>query len=475
MSVSPNKLAFELLCHRHTFVVIDTETCPATDGGPQRVVSVATVAVVAGVPQEGQSTFINPGEPITNTSIHGISDATVASVAAFNTYASTLDLLLAGDDVVLVAHNAHYDLGCLRAEYARLGRDIPEVPVLDTMKLPKQLGHDTGGSATLTAVAKSLGVTHKPRHHALEDATDTAAVLVKLLAKAAASGYTELPLLLEHTGQYTTRSVKRETNRVAVFPEPQPVVPDEHRATHTVLLPTNPSEAAMTAWVSNAVACAKLRCPLGRDRAEAAAAHCDALLPLFLNRLPKLREPGVAGTAVGILTALVEHGLDAGQAGRWWKTNRDTVHGLAACQRRVSCPDCQDRRPCPLDICHQSVVRILLDAPSGEVSQQVTNSLTRVEGSKLGTWVRQGLTDVAGYAAALCVESLADRGNFSRVGAVVDLAHMLGLDEVEPRIALERAKTLALQGRLADAQTTVDVCLRGATTDAGFDDLRDTG
>lgn len=467
--------AFVLLTEQNTFVVLDTETCPAADGGPPRIVSVAAVKVVGGKMGRPTSRLVDPGQPITNAHIHHITDAMVSSVKVktFASVSKLVDRWLAAPDVVLVAHNAPYDIAALRGEYERLGQDIENVPVLDTMTLPKAVQHDTGNSRSLRAVAESLGITHTTNHIAAEDAKTCARILLALLRMRAAQGGVDLDLLVGDAGGKDTRTTRKPRRRTQSPREDAPALPEAHLATHSVVLPTDPSDADIDEWVANAITCAELRCPLAQERAKAAQEQARPLLPRLLAALPGLADPGQPATLALMVSELVV-GLQADEVKDWWTKNKPLIGAAPRCVDGQSCPTCREGTACALDTLHQPLARVACAAPDGVVSTRTINQLTGTGGYKrLNTWVRAGLSDLAGYAAWLCADTLEADNNRSRASSVIDHACALDLDRVEPRIALARAKMLAHQSRFAEADGECLACQRGASTDSGFADLSD--
>lgn len=99
--------AFDLLCAQHTFVVLDVETCPSEDG--YRVVSIAAVTCRNGRQRSTWTTNIDPGVPITNSWIHGLTDDDVVGAPTFADVTDQLEQQLSAPDVVLVCHNARFD------------------------------------------------------------------------------------------------------------------------------------------------------------------------------------------------------------------------------------------------------------------------------------------------------------------------------------------------------------------------------
>ena len=188
--MSATSTAFTLLCESHTFVVIDAETCPSDDGN--RVVSIAAATIRRGRQRGMWSTLVNPGVPITNSRYHGLTDDDVATARPFAAVAVELDAILADPDVVVVAHNAAFDVGVLHLEHARLATVLRDVPVLDTMALPKLVGHGVGRSRSLAALLASFDLTNARPHDAASDAAATGQALLALLRIAAANGWADL-------------------------------------------------------------------------------------------------------------------------------------------------------------------------------------------------------------------------------------------------------------------------------------------
>lgn len=116
-------------------VVIDVET--VTDGNDLRAVAVGVVHCQAGFVNKRRVDLVRPPVPVDADSarIHGLTDDHLANQPEFADVADIItgDLTAFDDeDVVFVAHNAAFDISVLRAEYALLGQDIVELPVLDT-------------------------------------------------------------------------------------------------------------------------------------------------------------------------------------------------------------------------------------------------------------------------------------------------------------------------------------------------------
>jgi exodeoxyribonuclease X len=114
------------------YVVVDVE---GNGQQPPDVVEVAAVSIVDGVIGEPVSWVVKPDRPITPIArrIHGLANHHVARAPLFA--AVEAEVRQALDVDVLVAHNAHVDVGVLRRQLGEWR--CPQV--LDTLKLAKRL------------------------------------------------------------------------------------------------------------------------------------------------------------------------------------------------------------------------------------------------------------------------------------------------------------------------------------------------
>jgi len=122
-----------------------------------------------GIPRVSEwSTLVNPGEPIPAAiqALTGITDAMVRRAPSFSDIASTIQERI--DDCVFVAHNARFDHGFLKHEFARLGRPF-SARTLCTVKLSRRLFPEAEGHG-LDAIVARHGLAAVDRHRALGDA-----------------------------------------------------------------------------------------------------------------------------------------------------------------------------------------------------------------------------------------------------------------------------------------------------------------
>jgi len=191
-----------------TFVVLDLETTglsPAHD----RITEVGAVRSRGGEVEAELRTFVHPGRPIPPavTAITGITDADVADAPG---EVDVLPIVLRFlGDAVLVAHNARFDLGFLRAAAERLGLEPPRPQVVDTAVLARRLVRDEVRDLRLATLARHFRAPVPPDHRALTDARATLHVLHALLERAGSLGATSREDLVRLCGPEGDRSHRR--------------------------------------------------------------------------------------------------------------------------------------------------------------------------------------------------------------------------------------------------------------------------
>ena len=168
------------------FAVIDVETT-GLDPERERVLELAILrADEQGRPIDHWVTRFHPGGPVRATHIHGITDADVAGAPRFADLAVQIGTALQG--LVLVAHNAEFDLAFLQAEFARASLPMPQVSTYCTLQgSTVYLPHLR--RRTLAECCGALGVTHQQAHSALGDAYAAAGLLERYLAMDRQTGY----------------------------------------------------------------------------------------------------------------------------------------------------------------------------------------------------------------------------------------------------------------------------------------------
>ena len=180
-----------------TFVVVDLET---TGGSPAGcgITEIGAVRVRGGVTEGEFQTLVDPGEPIPPfiAVLTGITDAAVAGAPRIA--AALPSFLEFARGAVLVAHNAPFDIGFLKAAAASTGQPWPPFAVVDTVHLARTvLARGETRDCKLATLAAHFHATTTPTHRALDDARATVDVLHGLLERVGSLGVQSLEELRE--------------------------------------------------------------------------------------------------------------------------------------------------------------------------------------------------------------------------------------------------------------------------------------
>lgn len=166
-----------------TFVVLDLETTGgAPDGGG--IVEVGAVKVRGGERLGELATLVDPSAPLP-AFVSALTGLTSRRLDGAPSIAAVLPMVLEFlGDAVLVAHNAPYDVGFLKAACQAHGYEWPKPVVLDTAALARRvLMTDEVHNRRLATLAKHFHATTAPIHRALDDARATVDVLHGLIAR----------------------------------------------------------------------------------------------------------------------------------------------------------------------------------------------------------------------------------------------------------------------------------------------------
>jgi DNA polymerase-3 subunit epsilon len=181
-----------------TFVVVDLETTGGRASGDQHdaITEIGAVKVRGGEVLGEFATLVDPGRTIP-PQIVALTGITTAMVYDAPKIDSVLPAFLEfARGAVLVAHNARFDVGFLRAAAERHQLPWPKPPVLCTVTLARRvLTRDEAPSVKLSALARLFAASTTPTHRALDDARATVDVLHGLIERVGNQGvhtYAEL-------------------------------------------------------------------------------------------------------------------------------------------------------------------------------------------------------------------------------------------------------------------------------------------
>ncbi|MGX7826914.1 DEDD exonuclease domain-containing protein [Actinokineospora sp. 24-640] len=186
-----------------TFVVFDLET---TGGSHEAdaITEFGAVKVRGGVVLGEFATLVDPerGIPPEVVSLTGITEVMVSAAPRLRTVLPAFLEFAAGS--VLVAHNAGFDVGFVKAACARLGYAWPKPTVVCTVRLGRRvLSREEAPSCRLSALAALFRAETQPIHRALADARATVDVLHGLLGRVGSLGVQSLEELLGYLPEVT--------------------------------------------------------------------------------------------------------------------------------------------------------------------------------------------------------------------------------------------------------------------------------
>lgn len=489
--------ALEALWASLRLVVLDVETLVAD--GTSRLIEIAVATCRRGEVTSSWTARLNPGLPVDEHTfrVHGITTDELADEPAFDAVEPELTRRLRGIDgeqVVLVAHNAGTDIGVLKREYQLLDRALPELPVLDTMHLPRVVGVRPP-SRSLADLLVALGLINPKAHSAAGDARATADATLALLARAAEQGWADFDALrakaMERRNS-TTTTIRGPGKRPQHDPDEYEVeldFPMEHTREHGTLL-TSTAAGELVVWQAALAECARLRCSYAAARvAEGAvgpagdagvlAAVEDVLRGLLTPEHDRVDVPAVA-TVLGTLEPLLGALPNRPKALAWHDRWLPLLRALGRCDTRTeaaspACPACRQRAGCPLDLWP----RYLAPAAVGELSKGPLKSFLHLNGTDLGsgvltTWLGKDRRLLSEAAAWLVHQRHRATGQEVAAQTFARLAYAAGVRE--PRLAAAYANLLAVRGDQDALRRAAEVCdeallSRGDSTFEGWTEL----
>ncbi len=198
-----DELLAEQPLHDVTFTVVDLETTGAT-AAQDAITEIGAVKVRGGEMLGEFATLVNPQQTISPfiTHLTGITPEMVATAPPVATVLPSFMEFAQGS--VLVAHNARFDIGFLRAASKRHDLYWPQFRVVDTVALARQVvTRDEVPNHKLATLAQLFRSTTSPNHRALDDARATVDVLYGLLERLGGFGVQTLSELTSFTRRIT--------------------------------------------------------------------------------------------------------------------------------------------------------------------------------------------------------------------------------------------------------------------------------
>jgi DNA polymerase-3 subunit epsilon len=186
-----------------TFTVVDLETTGGSAAG-DAITEIGAVKVRGGQVLGEFQTLVNPGTSISAfvSVLTGITDSMVVAAPRIATVLPSFLEFARGS--VLVAHNAPFDVGFLRAACVASDIEWPGFAVVDTAILARRvLTRDEVPNCKLSTLARHFRASTVPVHRALADAQATVDVLHALIGRLGGVGVQSLPELRSFTAQVT--------------------------------------------------------------------------------------------------------------------------------------------------------------------------------------------------------------------------------------------------------------------------------
>lgn len=170
-----------------TFVIVDLETTGASPKKGAAITEIGAVKVRSGEHLGNFESFVNPLSPIPEyiTQMTGITDLMLAKAPVIDEILPVF-LEFAGqhNEVIIVAHNAPFDLSFLKSAAKELDITWPKYKTLDTVTIARQvLTKEEVPNCKLQTLAAYFGTKAQPNHRALDDAMATTEILHALLER----------------------------------------------------------------------------------------------------------------------------------------------------------------------------------------------------------------------------------------------------------------------------------------------------
>lgn len=229
-------------------IVFDTETTGLDARKGDKLIEIGCVELINRFPTgRTYHQYINPERDVSAGAfdVHGMSWDSLKENPVFADIASEF-MDFVGDDGILVAHNASFDMGFINTELKAVGRPAySEDRVIDTLVLARR--KNPAGPNSLDALCSRFGVNneHRTFHGALLDAELLAKVYLELLGGAQA----DLGLRAENPGD----SLDEDGNIWHPKPRNKPLpsrLSEDAIAAHSAFVSTFSAEPIWSKYIS---------------------------------------------------------------------------------------------------------------------------------------------------------------------------------------------------------------------------------
>ena len=179
------------------FTAIDFETA---NGSPASPCAVGLVKVVEGKISDTYSTLIQPPYPndwfaAGNIRVHGINPIDVKDAPSWEQALAEMLTFISGDD--LIAHNAGFDMGVLKASASLIDATLPDLRYGCSLIMARKTYNLE--SYRLNQVAFAIGLEEFDHHDALADSDACARIVIHMANRHGVDNLDDLAKLTNHT------------------------------------------------------------------------------------------------------------------------------------------------------------------------------------------------------------------------------------------------------------------------------------
>lgn len=398
-----------------TLAVLDTETTQDPAGG-YRIVDISIVTVSEGHASGRWTTLVNPTIPIdpASTDIHNITNSAVVDAPTFAEIADTvverLTPATSADTLIVVAHNARFDIPIIRHELENAGHTIPYIPVLDTTGSIVTLAGLTPTSRNLRHLCELLDIPYLPHHTAQADALALTEASIELLDRAGDNGHTISDIIDQCTDAALSNRYETQIRHIA----PMRHITKQHQTDHNNFDATN-TKAANKLLID----CGKARCHLTSDTTNTiATSNLKQLVPTAAaaieHHVTRNDTAAVATIIDAAANTLIRHIVDTTTVTRraaiknsyrlWAEALTDLTSPRCPPKtpnkKTRRCTECAADDPCPLDTWIDQLAATAVGTDDRSLASFYDPQPTFAKSSTYTRWTNTGLVQLAQAGAA---------------------------------------------------------------------------